>query len=258
MRWLSDDAVTRLRDAGSEPELSGTPYRMLDKLGRGGMGSVYLVEDSRLIRRVAMKVLEAAYPSGDLEQRLLHEARVLAQLDHPGIVPVHDVDTLADGRIFYTMKFVQGRRLDEIAKGSASLPERLRLFQKICEPVAFAHSRGVLHRDLKPENIMVGPFGEVLVMDWGVAKVLAATYRPRRRRRDAGLYGSRASARPNRAARSARRHFFAGCNLEISNFWFDCSHRNHQSSAWASFCDCCQGDCAHTQFALRLGARSRQ
>jgi serine/threonine protein kinase len=175
MRWLSDDAVTRLRDAGSEPELSGTPYRMLDKLGRGGMGSVYLVEDSRLIRRVAMKVLEAAYPSGDLEQRLLHEARVLAQLDHPGIVPVHDVDTLADGRIFYTMKFVQGRRLDEIAKGSASLPERLRLFQKICEPVAFAHSRGVLHRDLKPENIMVGPFGEVLVMDWGVAKVLAAS-----------------------------------------------------------------------------------
>jgi serine/threonine protein kinase len=175
MRWLSDDAVTRLRDAGSDPELSGTPYRMLDRLGRGGMGSVYLVEDARLKRRVAMKVLDAADRSGDLEARLLCEARVLAKLEHPGIVPVHDVGTLADGRIFYTMKFVQGRRLDEIAREPSSLPERLRLFQKICEPVAFAHSRGVLHRDLKPENIMVGPFGEVLVMDWGIAKVLAAS-----------------------------------------------------------------------------------
>jgi eukaryotic-like serine/threonine-protein kinase len=175
MRWLSDDAVTRLRDAGSEPELSGTPYRMLDRLGRGGMGSVYLVEDARLNRRVAMKVLDAADRRGDLEARLLREARVLAQLEHPGIVPVHDVGTLADGRIFYTMKYVQGRRLDEIARGASSSPERLRLFQKICEPVAFAHSRGVLHRDLKPENIMVGPFGEVLVIDWGIAKVLAAS-----------------------------------------------------------------------------------
>ena len=175
MSWLSDDAIERLREAGSEPELSGTPYGMLDRLGRGGMGTVYLVEDSRLNRRVAMKVLEAADLSGDLEQRLLREARVLAQLEHPGIVPLHDVGTLADGRIFYTMKFVQGRRLDEIARDSASLPERLRLFQKICEPIAFAHSLGVLHRDLKPENVMVGPFGEVLVMDWGVAKVLAGS-----------------------------------------------------------------------------------
>jgi eukaryotic-like serine/threonine-protein kinase len=173
MRWLSDDAVARLRDAGSEPELSGTPYRLLDRLGCGGMGTVYLVEDSRLDRRVAMKVLDTPDRAGDLEARLVREARVLAQLEHPGIVPVHDVGTLADGRIFYTMKFVQGRRLDEIVREPASLPERLRLFQKICEPVAFAHSRGVLHRDLKPENIMVGPFGEVLVMDWGIAKLLA-------------------------------------------------------------------------------------
>jgi serine/threonine-protein kinase len=102
---------------------------------------------------------------------MLREARVIARLEHPGIVPVHDAGTLPDGRMFYAMKRVDGRRLDEIAPG-ASLPDRLRIFQKVCEAVAFAHAHGVLHRDLKPENVMVGPFGEVLVMDWGVARVL--------------------------------------------------------------------------------------
>jgi len=172
MSWLSDDAVARLRDAGSEPDFSATPYRFVGALGRGGMGAVFLVEDSRLGRRVAMKVLDLPDRSGELEARLLREARVLAQLEHPGIVPVHGVGSLADGRVFYTMKYVEGRRLDEWAGSAASLAERLRLFEKICEPVAFAHSRGVLHRDLKPANVMVGPFGEVLVMDWGVAKIV--------------------------------------------------------------------------------------
>ncbi len=158
-----------------EPDLSGTPYRFAGALGRGGMGAVFLVEDSRLGRRVAMKVLDLPDRSGDLAARLLREARVLAQIEHPGIVPVHDVGSLADGRVFYTMKYVEGRRLDEWAGSAASLAERLRLFEKICEPVAFAHSRGVLHRDLKPPNVMVGPFGEVLVMDWGVAKIIGGT-----------------------------------------------------------------------------------
>jgi len=103
---------------------------------------------------------------------LIREARVLARLEHPGIVPVHDVGTLADGRVFYTMKFVEGQRLDKHLAAVDSLPDRLRLFLRICEAVAFAHARGVLHRDLKPANIMVGPFGEVLVMDWGLAKIL--------------------------------------------------------------------------------------
>src|SRR5277367_1147928 len=172
MSWLSDDAVARLRDAWSEPDFSGTPYRFVGALGRGGMGAVFLVEDSRLGRRVAMKVLDLPDRAGELEARLLREARVLAQIEHPGIVPVHDVGSLADGRVFYTMKYVEGQRLDEWAATSASVAERLRLFEKICEPVAFAHSRGVLHRDLKPANVMVGPFGEVLVMDWGVAKIV--------------------------------------------------------------------------------------
>jgi serine/threonine protein kinase len=173
MSWLSDDAVARLRGAASGPDLAGTPYRFAGALGRGGMGAVFLVEDSRLGRRVAMKVLDLPDRAGELEARLLREARVLAQIEHPGIVPVHDVGALADGRVFYTMKYVEGHRLDAWAGSAASLAERLRLFEKICEPVAFAHSRGVLHRDLKPPNVMVGPFGEVLVMDWGVAKIVS-------------------------------------------------------------------------------------
>jgi len=100
------------------------------------------------------------------------EARVLARLEHPGIVPVHDVGTLSDGRVFYTMKFVEGQRLDQYIASVNSVPDRLRLFLRICDAVGFAHARGVLHRDLKPANIMVGPFGEVLVMDWGLAKIL--------------------------------------------------------------------------------------
>lgn len=172
MNWISDDAVARLRDAANEPDLSGTPCRYAGALGRGGMGAVFLVEDARLGRRVAMKVLDLPDRTGELESRLMREARVLAQIEHPGIVPVHDVGSLADGRVFYTMKYVQGRRLDEWVGSAASPAERLRLFEKICEPVAFAHSRGVLHRDLKPPNVMVGPFGEVLVMDWGVAKIV--------------------------------------------------------------------------------------
>jgi serine/threonine protein kinase len=136
------------------------------------MGVVYAAEDEKLERRVALKVLDVPGTDGDLATRLMREARVLARLEHPGIVPVHDVGTLADGRVFYTMKFVEGQRLDKFIEGVESVQDRLRLFLRICEAVAFAHARGVLHRDLKPANIMVGPFGEVLVMDWGLAKIL--------------------------------------------------------------------------------------
>jgi serine/threonine protein kinase len=136
------------------------------------MGVVYAAEDVRLGRRVALKVLDLPDAAGELEKRLIREARVLARLEHPGIVPVHDVGKLGDGRVFYAMKFVEGKRLDEHLAAVKSLPERLRVFLRMCEAVAFAHGRGVLHRDLKPANIMVGPFGEVLVMDWGLAKIL--------------------------------------------------------------------------------------
>jgi eukaryotic-like serine/threonine-protein kinase len=160
--------------AADMPDLSGTGYILLDKLGAGGMGGVFRVEDTALGRQVALKVIGIVDSSGEFGARLLREAKIIAQLEHPGIVPVHDVGTLPDGRVFYTMKLVQGRRLDQFRDELGGVPERLRIFQKICEAVSFAHAHQVLHRDLKPQNIMVGPFGEVLVMDWGLAKLLDA------------------------------------------------------------------------------------
>ncbi len=172
MKFLSDKALERLREGAETPDLAGTSYRVLERIARGGMGIVYAAEDEKLQRRVALKVLDLPGTDGDLANRLIREAHVLARLEHPGVVPVHDVGTLADGRVFYTMKFVEGQRLDKFLETVASIPDRLRIFIRICDAVAFAHSRGVLHRDLKPANIMVGPFGEVLVMDWGLAKIL--------------------------------------------------------------------------------------
>lgn len=172
MTWLSDAALDRLRLAAESPDLSATRYRLLNRIGRGGMGVVFLAEDRTLGRRVALKILDLPDDSGDLAARLVREARILAQLEHPGIVPVHDAGTLPDGRVFYAMKFVEGHSLHEHAASLESIADRLRIFQKLCDAVALAHSRGVLHRDLKPENVMIGPFGEVLVMDWGVAKLL--------------------------------------------------------------------------------------
>src|SRR5689334_15196602 len=172
MKFLSDKAVERLRKGAEIPDLTGTRYHLLGRVARGGMGVVYAAEDERLQRRVALKVLDVPGADGDLANRLIREALVLARLEHPGIVPVHDVGTLNDGRVFYTMKFVQGQRLDQYIETVSSVTERLRLFLRICDAVAFAHAHGVLHRDLKPANIMVGSFGEVLVMDWGLAKLL--------------------------------------------------------------------------------------
>jgi len=173
MTWLSDGALDRLRAGAGAPDLAGTRYRLVRRIGRGGMGTVYLAEDVTLSRRVALKVLDRPDLDGYLAARLVREAHILARLEHPGIVPVHDVGTLPDGRFFYTMKLVRGDRLDHHLRGNGSLQERLRLFVRICDAVAFAHAHGVLHRDLKPENVMIGPFGEVLVMDWGVAKILS-------------------------------------------------------------------------------------
>ena len=166
----SDRALDRLREVVQWPDLSGTRYELVGEVARGGMGVVYQARDRELERDVALKVIAVEAADAQTEERLRREARTIARLEHPGIVPVHDVGTLPDGRVFYAMKLVTGKRLDELVKSGLPLRERLRLLLRIAEPVAFAHAHGVIHRDLKPENVMVGPFGEVLVMDWGVAK----------------------------------------------------------------------------------------
>jgi serine/threonine protein kinase len=170
VRELSDRALEHLRDVAAWPDVSGTRYELRGELARGGMGVVYLARDRELDRDVALKVVAAEPADPRATARLRREARISARLEHPGIVPVHDVGSLPDGRVFYAMKLVSGRRLDDLVRDGVALRERLRLLLRICEPVAFAHAHGVIHRDLKPENVMVGRFGEVLVMDWGVAR----------------------------------------------------------------------------------------
>lgn len=173
MSGLRDSAVDRLRQMARLPEFTTDRYEVIDEIGRGGMGTVYSARDRELGREVAIKIPNGLTASG-LEQRLQQEARVLARLEHPGIVPIHDAGRLADGRLFYVMKRVRGHTLREHLPSIPDLAERLRIFERVCEPVAFAHDAGVIHRDLKPDNVMVGPFGEVMVMDWGVAKQVDA------------------------------------------------------------------------------------
>jgi len=166
---LSDAAIAGLREIVKRPA-SDSRYEIGEQIGEGGMGAVYLAHDRELNRDVALKVLRAPIPTDDERMRILREARILASLEHPGIVPVHDVGALPDGRLFYVMKRVRGERLDDFARSGRSRPELLRVFLQVCDAVAFAHAAGVIHRDLKPQNIMLGAFGEVLVLDWGVAK----------------------------------------------------------------------------------------
>jgi len=155
-------------------------YEVKGEIARGGMGKIYSAEDTELDRLVALKVSTASDRGRDAQ--FFREARVLAALAHPNIVPIHNLGVDAEGRPFYSMKLIEGRTLQWIIKqlaaadpGIASVYTRERLldvFRKVCDAVSFAHSKGYLHRDLKPDNIMVGEFGEVLVMDWGLAKII--------------------------------------------------------------------------------------
>jgi hypothetical protein len=174
-RYLPDTALARLQSVANWPEFGGDRYTILDEIGRGGMGAVYLAFDTRLQREVAVKVSNGLLEA-DVERRLNGEARILAGLEHPGIVPVHDTGRLADGRLFYVMKRVRGATLTQSSERMTTLSERLGVFERICDAVNFAHARGVIHRDLKPDNVMIGEFGEVLVMDFGLARAAAETY----------------------------------------------------------------------------------
>lgn len=177
--------MARLLDrAPAEPAPEKPTYEVLRQLARGGMGAVMEARDLTLHRTVAMKLMHRTVP-GQARERFDREAQVLARLEHPNIVPIHAMGHSPDGRPYYTMKLVRGETLqailDQLRAGNLRtvkrypLTELLSVFQKIGQAIAFAHSRGIIHRDLKPENIMVGEFGEVLVMDWGLAKVAGET-----------------------------------------------------------------------------------
>jgi serine/threonine protein kinase len=155
-------------------------YELLEEIARGGMGVVWRCRDHVLPRYLAMKTLKEKYRKGAnfsaFCRRLQREARVLGELQHPGIVPIHQSGTLPNGRPFFVMKLVKGRTLADLLQNRPSpahdLPRFLGIFEQVCQAMAYAHSEGVIHRDLKPANVMVGTFGEVQVMDWGLAKVL--------------------------------------------------------------------------------------
>jgi eukaryotic-like serine/threonine-protein kinase len=198
VRFLSDDVLAHVRGALDEPDLDGTKYRLVKPLGRGGMASVFEAVDTELSRSVALKVSSLAQ-ADDMAERIVREARVVAGLEHPGIVPVHDVGQLPDGRVFYAMKLVRGETLDAWVRGTdARASAVLRVFQRICEAVAFAHARGVIHRDLKPTNLMIGEFGEALVMDWGVARELTGDCEP-----NGAIAGTPAFMAPEQASGTA-------------------------------------------------------
>jgi serine/threonine-protein kinase len=167
--------------AASVAALEGDRYVLGDVLGVGGMGEVRACFDSHMAREVAMKVVRTDRDASKLEARFLAEARVQGGLEHPGIVPVHDVGRDDSGRAFFTMKRVHGVALDvvlaRLQRGEAAavreytLHRLLTIFVQVCLTVDFAHTRGVSHRDLKPSNVMMGDHGEVYVLDWGIAKV---------------------------------------------------------------------------------------
>jgi len=173
-------------------EMTGTAVRYddLGLLGQGGMGEVRRVLDRDLNRVMVMKVIRSELlDKKAVLERFIEEAQATAQLQHPGIIPIHELGQLGDGRYYFTMQEVRGRTLGEVIEEVHKAADQrwrrtatgwtfrglIEIFRKVCEAMAYAHSRGVIHRDLKPENIMVGEFGEVQVMDWGLAKILGRT-----------------------------------------------------------------------------------
>jgi eukaryotic-like serine/threonine-protein kinase len=151
--------------------------QLFGEIARGGMGAVLKGRDADLGRELAVKILlESHRDKPEMVRRFIEEAQIAGQLQHPGIVPVYELGAFGDHRPYFAMKLVKGQTLAEILANrkslSEGLPKLLSIFESICQTMAYAHARGVIHRDLKPSNVMVGSFGEVQVMDWGLAKVL--------------------------------------------------------------------------------------
>ena len=143
------------------------------EIAEGGMGVIYQAEDQLLHRTVALKVIKPEYENNaDATARFIQEARICGMLQHPGIVPVHDLGLLEESKPFLTMKLIDGQTLDDLIKKQTPAVRLLEVFSQVCQTMAFVHSQNVIHRDIKPANIMVGEFGEVQIMDWGIAKLL--------------------------------------------------------------------------------------
>jgi len=177
-------SITGATRSAIPPQAGRARYVLASVLGEGGMALVYEAHDTALDRQVAVKVLRTEYAAdADLCSRFLYEARLLGQMDHPGVVPVFAAGKLTDGDSYYAMKKVRGRTLRDILKGMGrrefkdrrSRASLLDTFETVCQTIAYAHSKGIVHRDLKPENIMVDEFGVVLVLDWGLSKKIDVT-----------------------------------------------------------------------------------
>jgi len=160
-----------------DPSERSARLQLFGEIARGGMGAVFKGRDSGLGRDLAVKILlEAHRDKPEMIRRFIEEAQIAGQLQHPGVVPIYELGAFGDRRPYFAMKLVKGHTLAEILANRKSpgdgLPRLLSIFESICQTMAYAHARGVIHRDLKPSNVMVGSFGEVQVMDWGLAKVL--------------------------------------------------------------------------------------
>ncbi len=188
VKLMSDKMHSSLAQFQPDATADKKRYVVIREIARGGMGKVLEVEDTELRRSVALKVLRKEFLGRrDVVERFLEEAQITGQLEHPNIVPVHEMGVDGAGNLYFTMKMVEGLSLAEVllrlregnrdALREFDLMRLLDVFIKICEGMSFAHNRGVIHRDLKPANIMVGRFGEVQVMDWGVAKVVGRQFR---------------------------------------------------------------------------------
>jgi serine/threonine-protein kinase len=170
--------ATGSRPITEEIVLGGVRFRLFKELARGGMGVVYRAIDTRIDRPLAIKVLQEKHRGdADMHRRFLEEARITARLQHPGIVPIYEIGALNDGLPYFAMKLVEGQTLAQLLsqRKENDLASLLVIFEQVAQTLAFAHAQLIIHRDLKPANIMVGAFGEVQVMDWGLAKCISST-----------------------------------------------------------------------------------